>query len=575
MNALILLAAALAVFILGHRFFAKFLTYGVLHLTHGATPPAVHRRDDYDFVPANRWVLLGHHAAAITGILTLVGVGLGAVWGWMPAFLWIVVGSVVAGGTYAVGSLWASLRKSGESLPSVAYEMTGLSAALPLFLLGLLLLVLLSAVLCLLLGQLLYTHPEATWSFLLFMPMTMLTRQALKSGTNQRIALWSAAAVVLFASGVVAGQYAPLQLAGSWSVNMAGADVLSLPHDLVWAALALIPAYLAAKAALPHATRPRGLVMSVLLLALLLLAITGLVVAMPEVVAPRTRDAVVGLPNVWALLFLVITGGALAGFQALLTTGPTVRQLARPGDATMVGYGGVVLDGVFAVVALLAVTAGVATTQDWQAAYPGWPAGTGLNVQLDLVITRLAGFIAVLGIPTSWAVGLVAAVCAGLALTMLENVLRALGFAIGEFVEDFEVPTFGISHFRERSAAVITAVMVIWLSQNPLGMDTWLSLGITSQFFACCVLLLLALAMLRLGRNFGFFLAPFVIIAPLALWGTVWSLLQWWERGAWQWFGLTILAVALGAMTIVITALTVVRTYRERRNSVPEHPASF
>lgn len=574
MNALILLAAALAVFALGHRFFAKFLTLGVLHLSHGATPPAVHRRDDYDFVPANRWVLLGHHAAAVTGILTLVGVGLGAMWGWMPAFLWIVVGSVVGGGTYAVGSLWASLRKSGESLPSVAYEMAGLAGALPLFLLGLLLLVLLSAVLCLLLGQLLYTHPEATWSFLFFIPITMLTRQALNT-TPRHLALWAGTAVLLFAAGIAAGQYVPLRLAGSWSVNLAGTDVLSLPHDLVWAALALIPAYLAAKAALPWATRPRGLVMSVLLVLLLALTIAGLVVAMPEVVAPRTRETAVGLPNAWSLLFLVVTGGALAGFQALLTTGPTVRQVAQPSDATIVGYGGVVLDGVFAVIALLAVTAGVASVEDWRAAYPGWPINAGLNVQLDLVITRLAGFIAALGIPTGWAAGLVAAICAGLALSMLENVLRALGFAIGEFVEDFEIPTFGVAHFRERSAAVITALMVIWLSQHPLGIDTWLALGITSQFFACCVLLLLTLAMLRLGRPAGFFLAPFVIIAPLMLWGTSWSLLQWWERGAWQWFGLALLTVVLGAITIIVTTLVISRTYRERRATAPEQPASF
>ncbi len=572
MNALILLATALAFFVLGYRFFAKFLTYGVLHLTHGATPPAVHRRDEHDFVPANKWVLLGHHAAAVTGILTLVGVGIGAVWGWMPAFLWIVVGSVIGGGTYAAGTLWASLRKSGESLPSVAYELTGLSGALPLFILGLLLLVLLSAVLCLLLGQLLFAHPEATWSFLLFIPITMATRQALGGG---RWWLWAVVAMVLFAAGIVAGQYAPLGLSGSWSVRVSGTDVLSLPHDLVWAALALVPAYLAAKAALPQATRPRGLVVSILLVLLLILSIGGLLVAMPEVVAPRTRDAAEGLPNAWALLFLVITGGALAGFQALITTGPTVRQIAQPSDATVVAYGAVILDGLFAVVALLAVTAGVATTEDWRIAYPGWPETTGLNVQLDLVITRLAGFVAALGIPPAWAVGLVAAVCAGLALTMLENVLRALGFAIGEFVEDFEISTFGVAHFRERSAAIITALMVIWLSQHPLGLDAWLSLGITSQFFACCVLLLLALAMLRLGRAFAFFIAPFVLITPLMLWGTIWSLLQWWERGLWQCFGLAGLAIILGTITMSICVLNLLKTYRERRAAVSDYPASY
>jgi len=223
----------------------------------------------------------------------------------------------------------------------------------------------------------------------------------------------------------------------------------------------------------------------------------------------------------------------------------------------MVGYGAVVLDGVFAVVALLAVTAGVASIEDWRSNYPGWPETTGLNLQLDLVITRMAGLVTTLGIPPAWAVGLVAAICAGLALTMLENVLRALGFAIGEFVEDFDIPTFGIAFFRERCAALITAAMVVWLSQHPLGMDVWLSLGITSR------------------RTCGCFLLPFAIILPLTLGGTLWALLHWWERGAWQWFGLVTLTIVLGTVTMLVGSIALFKTYRERRASVPDYTASL
>ena len=163
MNAMILLAIVLCVFVMGYRFYARFLMLGVFLPPGDAALPAIQHSDHHDYGTPGRWQLAGFHTAASAGLLSVTGAGIGVAWGWVPAFLWIVVGTLVAGGTYVLASLWSSLRENGNSLAGVIFGSAGAWAALPVFLLGLSVLVLVCTLTLVLLGQLLQTHPEATW----------------------------------------------------------------------------------------------------------------------------------------------------------------------------------------------------------------------------------------------------------------------------------------------------------------------------------------------------------------------------------------------------------------------------
>ena len=357
MNALILLGIVLLVFIMGYRFYTKFLVLGVFRTENDVPTPARQHGDTLDFSPCNRWLLLGHNAAANIGILSITGIGVAIVWGWIPAFLWVVVGTLVAGGTYALGALWASLRQGGNSLAGIVFDMAGAWAALPLFFLGAFILVFLTALTCVLLGQLLQAHPEAAWVFLSMIFIPPLIRRSLSSRSVAGKLMWVFAAVALLAAGTILGQEYPLRFSGTSTLDINGIGVFRIAQETPWVAIALALAYHSIRAPVSAIARPRGVLVAVLLVTLMLLTGAGLLLAAPSITAPDFNiDA--GLPNVFPLLFLVVSGGAISGVYALIVTGTTVRQVEQSQHAPTISYGSVMLDGVLAALLVVVLSAG-------------------------------------------------------------------------------------------------------------------------------------------------------------------------------------------------------------------------
>ena len=247
----------LLVFIMGYRFYAKFLVLGVFRTENDMPTPARQRGDTLDFSPCNRWLLLGHNAAANVGILSITGIGIAVVWGWIPAFLWIVVGTLVAGGTYALAALWASLRQGGNSLAGIVFDIVGAWAALPLFFLGAFILVFLTALTCVLLGQLLQAHPEAAWVFLSMIFLPLLISRSLSSQPVVGKLAWVSAAVGLLAVGIILGQQYPLLFSGTSILNINGIDVFRISQETPWVAIALAMAYHSIRVPVSAIARPR------------------------------------------------------------------------------------------------------------------------------------------------------------------------------------------------------------------------------------------------------------------------------------------------------------------------------
>jgi carbon starvation protein len=563
MTAILLILSALGVFVLGYRFFAKFLVLGVFRLQQDTPTPAEQRADGRDFIPSPRVLLLGQHAAGAVGILSVVGVAVALVWGWVPAFLWVVVGTLLAGGTHAMGALWASLRRSGDSLASVSFDLTGIPGAMSLYFLGVALLVIVSVLLSVLIGSLLRAHPEAAWAFLALLPATAVARRGAADAAWPVAVLFYLGALSLFFIALIAGQYLPLSLAGSWILTSGDVELLLLTDDLAWSLLALAFTYLSIKHPVDRTARPRGLLVTCLLIITIAAAIVGIALAQPELAAPQfQRDA--DLPSPLVLLFIVVTGGALSGVHGLLASGPTVRQLPSHGDAPVIAFGGTLLDGLLAVCVVVALAAGFSSADDWLALYGLWPEQASLFAWLDLAVVKLGLFIAAAGLPLPWAVALVAAVFAGLALTMLENAARALAFSIDEFVEDFDLAALKAPLFRERMVLAALVVGSVALSQTDPALEHWLLLGLTNLWFATTVLLMLALILLKLDRPPVFALAPVVVLAPLLLWGTAWVLNEYWQSGSWFLLGVSAVVVALAACTAGVTLLAVLAQRRRQ-----------
>ena len=567
MNALILMGIVLLVFIMGYRFYAKFLVLGIFRTENDMPTPARQRGDTLDFSPCNRWLLLGHNAAANVGILSITGIGIAVVWGWIPAFLWVVVGTLIAGGTYALAALWASLRQGGNSLAGIVFDIVGAWAALPLFFLGAFILVFLTALTCVLLGQLLQAHPEAAWVFLSMIFLPLLISRSLSSQPVVGKLVWVFAAVGLLAVGIILGQQYPLRFSGTSILNINGIDVFRISQETPWVAIALAMAYHSIRVPVSAIARPRGVLVAVLLVTLLLLTGAGLLLSAPSIIAPDfNNDA--GLPNVFPLLFLVVSGGAISGVYALIVTGTTVRQVEQSQHAPAISYGSVMLDGVLAALLLVALSAGFSTTGEWSAMYGQWPVTAEIYAWLDLAVTKLGRFVAATGIPMPIAIGIVASIIAAMALTMLENSLRALSFGVEEFIEDFDLKSLKGNRVRHRITVGIVIFATICLLQVDLRVDHWLFFGLANQLFAGCFMLVLSLIVLRYSSGTLFVLLPALFVLGCALWGLVWLVIDWWQKEAWILFIMTCI-VGAAAVTSIFACTGALLKARQNNTVTP------
>lgn len=546
MHPVFLILLALAMWAMGYRFFGKFLRLAMLQVdANGARAAA-----------PGRLTLGAVHAAAATGLLSIIGAAIAVVWGWVPAFLWVVLASMIAATVLAVGVLWTTVQRAGDSLAGVAFDLAGLPAALMLFFMGVVLLVLVGATLGNVLGDLVDAHPESAWALLALLVAGVPGRG---DGNPARR---HGGAVLLVLAAVLVGLQLPLQLSGDWSLSLRGVALFTLPHELLWTLAALAMAYRALGAPDTAARDARGVVTVLLALAVLALFLAGTAVQGNALDAPQF-NSVAALPAAPVLLFIVVTGGALSGMHALVASGLTARHTPAPRDIMRTGYFGVGLDSLVAVMVIVALVAGFSDTTSWQAVYGSWPAYGGLYVWLDLAITHIAYAISALGIPLPWSIALVATLCVALALSMLETALRLLGGSVDEFVQDFEFDWARGPHFKQQAATLLIGVATLLIAQSGANLQHWLLLGITNQWFACLVLVLLGMALWRARRPALLCWAPLLIIGPLTLWGTVWVMLEWQAQGDWGLLG-TGAAVCLGGLVfLTIAARSVARLRRE------------
>lgn len=571
MNALILLAIVLCVFVMGYRFYGRFLALGVFPPRTDAETPAHRHADNPDFGAVGRWQLLGFHSAASSGLLSITGVGIGVTWGWAPAFLWIVVGTLIAGGTYALASLWASLREDGNSLAGVIFGAAGAWAALPVFLLGAGLLVLACTLTLVLLGQLLQTHPEATWFFLALLGAAGMVRRMNSSAGIAGKLIWGAATAALLLTGLFLGQTIPLNLGGQLGLDIQGSSVLRIPSETPWIAVALVAAFRSADAPANLISVPRGSLVGFMVLLLMLLLATGLLLSPPNLVAPNFNSGET-LPGVFPLLFLVITAGSISGVCALIVTGPTLRQVDRHADAPLITFGGAMINGALAVLVLVALCAGFSETTEWTSIYGSLPDQADVFAWLDLAITKSGRFVAALGIAMPVAVAIVASVVASMAISMLESALRALSFGVEEFAEDFGFERIKGRKQRTRIAAGGVALAAFCVLQTDLGLAHWLFLGLTNQLFAGTIMLLLGLILLRHARGAAFVLVPALFVLVCGFWGLSWLLSDWWQSEHRWLLGMAIVAGVLTTVSLAACVQGFVKSRQPGSATPPDSP---
>ncbi|MBL8527460.1 MAG: carbon starvation protein A [Burkholderiales bacterium] len=347
-----LVTAALCVFFIAYRFYSKFIAERVLKLDDSRMTPAVTHQDGVDYVPTNKYVLYGHHFAAIAGAGPLVGPVLAAQWGYLPGTIWLLVGVVVAGAVQDFVVLFCSMRRDGRSLGEMVKMEMGPVAGTIALIGALAIMIIILAALGLIVVKALGESPWGTFTVAVTIPLAMVMGIYMRFIRPGKIMEASAFGVIVLLFTIWYGQYVshsptlgPLftysapQLA--WAVIVYGAIASMLP---VWLLLA-----------------PRDYLSTFLKIGVVAALAIGIYIVMPDLqmqavtrFADGTGPVVAG--TLFPFLFITIACGAVSGFHALISSGTTPKMIEREGHARFIGYGGMLTESFVAIMALVAAT---------------------------------------------------------------------------------------------------------------------------------------------------------------------------------------------------------------------------
>jgi len=345
--------------VLAYRFYGRFLGHQVMNLDDQRGTPAYRLEDGTNYYPANKYVLFGHHFAAIAGAGPLLGPVLAAQFGFLPGFLWIVIGAVVAGAVQDFVILVGSLRRNGQSLPEIARAeigwVTGMATAIAVFFI----IIVALAGLGLAVVNALFLNPWGTFTIGMTIPIALLMGLYHHKIRQGRVGEMSIIGIVLLFIAVAVGRVVAQSELGEWfSLERA---------TLVW----LLAGYGFLASVLPvwMLLVPRDYLSTFMKLGVVALLAVGIIILAPDMQMPRITQFIHGggpiIPGpIFPFLFITIACGAISGFHSLIASGTTPKMIARESQA-MIGYGAMLLESFVGVIAL--ISAGLLIPGDYLA----------------------------------------------------------------------------------------------------------------------------------------------------------------------------------------------------------------
>src|SRR3989344_5930079 len=329
MNSLVLLMIAVVVFAFGYRFYSKLLELGVFRLVKDYSTPSPDRPAEAEPGAFGRHLIFGHHVASLAAGAAVTGCITSLIWGWVPAFLWAVVGTVVAAGTYGLGALWLSLRYPGRNPAEIAARLLGSPAHGLFALVAFLLLLIMNAACATLAAQLLSVFPASVLPFWIITAMALFLGNFLRGREDFEIIPATLIALTLSLMVVwLLGNY-PLSLTGALHLETAESY---FPFDatVVWVMLLFAYGYYVTRLPMWKLMRPRGYLTALLLGVTLFIFYTAVMIDQPSLVAPEFH-AGPGIPDALPWLFVTLTSGAVAGLHLLVANAVTARHAAGLG----------------------------------------------------------------------------------------------------------------------------------------------------------------------------------------------------------------------------------------------------
>ncbi len=548
MNSLVLMLIGVAMVLAGYFLYSKFLATRIYRLSPSFTTPAHELSDGVDYVPTNKFVLWGHHFTSVAGAAPIVGPAVAVIWGWLPAFLWVTLGTVFFAGMHDLGALWASVRNRGQSMGMLSGRYIGARGRNLFLVVIFLLLLMVVAAFATVIKNLLIATPTSVipvWGAIVVAAII-----------GQMIYRWKINLLLTTVIGVVA-LYSLILVGDRFPVVLPD-PILGMSPATFWIVALFVYAGIASLLPVWVLLQPRDYINGVQLFIGLGILYLAVLFASPSVVAPAVNGNLPeGTPSLVPLLFVTIACGAISGFHGMVASGTSAKQLDKETDARFVGYFGAVGEGLLALGAILAATAGYRTLAEWEAVYSAFnEGGVSAFVQGGGAIVN-AG----LGIPVSLSATILATMAVLFAATTMDTGVRLQRFVVQEAGE--------IMGMRINKAVSTLVVLVVAVSltfsaggDGSGGMLIWPLFGTTNQLLASLTLSIVAIILLRKKRNPVPVLIPLVFVMVMSIYALVVQLGTFWADRSWLLLVLDVI-ILIASLWVAVEAVAAMNAARK------------
>ena len=523
MSSIILVLFGLGIFFLGYWFYSHFIESRIYGINDpDLITPAHEFEDGIDFLPTKRHILFGHHFTSIAGAAPIIGPCVAAYWGWLPAFVWVVLGTVFMGAVHDYGALVVSIKEKGRSIADITASVISSRTRIMFLIFVMMLIWLVLAVFAMAIADLFVSIPSSVLPINIQIIVALIIGWIIyKKGMNSFIPSIIALGVLyLF---VWLGTQIPLSfsLLGWAKDQQTSAWIIIL---FIYSGIAsLLPVWLL--------LQPRDYINSHQLLVGLGLIFLGIAVANPIIQAPIIRTSFeASAPSIFPLLFVTIACGAISGFHGLVSSGTTSKQINSITDARLIGYGGMIGEGTLALASIICAVAGIGLVSTctlpaigavsdltWSVYYDSW-AHASANKATAFVLGGGA-LLESLGISPELAKTLMAVLVIAFAATTLDTATRIQRFIITELAIVLRFK-FLTNRYVATIAAILPAILLVFVNVSlPSSTEAkqvawvlWPIFGASNQMLAALTLMVLTLYFWQKNKPVLALLIPMILV---------------------------------------------------------------
>ena len=553
MQSLMIVLLGIAGMTFGWFVYSKFIATKIYQLDPDFVTPANEFNDGVDYVPTNKYVLWGHHFTSVAGAAPIVGPAIAVYWGWVPAVLWVTIGTVFFAGVHDFGALWASSRHKGKSIGALSEDVIGKRTRALFMVVVFLVLLMVNAVFGVVIAGAFVNTPNAVFPAWSAIVVALIIGQLLHRNVN--LTLLSVVGVMALYFSIYVGSIMPIELP---------TGLFGLTANANWIVILFIYAAIASMLPVWVLLQPRDFINGMQLFVGLFLLYGAVLLSLPDISAPAFNNSMTeDAPSLMPLLFVTIACGAVSGFHGIVSSGTSSKQLDKETDARFVGYFAALGEGSLALITIVAVSGAAlaATPELWHEIYDKYgSAGAGTFIQGGAqLITN--GW----GIPVGVSTTLLATMVALFAGTTMDSGVRLQRYIIQEWGDIYDIALFKKGIFATLLAVTCCLLLAFGAggASGAGGLSIWPLFGSTNQILAAMTLLVISVMLIKMGRPARYTLIPMIFVLVTSSWAAVLKLMEFWAAGNWLLVTIDIVVLVTSLM-VILEAISVIAKFRQQ-----------